>query len=94
MVQVLAQQEGGWWEGYLNGRRSWLPKDYCAVLFKPGTPQNLQPASSEGSIGADSSAADSAKSSRNQKPSQHSSLPRRPTQQVVTAGHIGETTAA
>jgi hypothetical protein len=35
VIYVLMQQDSGWWDGVLDGRRGWFPSNYCRVL-QPG----------------------------------------------------------
>ncbi|KAG0293172.1 hypothetical protein BGZ98_002286, partial [Dissophora globulifera] len=32
LIQVLTQQESGWWYGYCRGNRGWFPSNYVEVI--------------------------------------------------------------
>lgn len=41
MILVTRQEEGGWWEGSLNGRTGWFPSNYVREV-KPCGESSLQ----------------------------------------------------
>jgi hypothetical protein len=42
IIQVVDKHESGWWEGVLNGSRSWFPSNYVRVLQNPPLPSDRQ----------------------------------------------------
>uniref|UniRef100_A0A8C5GIM6 Osteoclast-stimulating factor 1 n=1 Tax=Gouania willdenowi TaxID=441366 RepID=A0A8C5GIM6_GOUWI len=45
MILVLRQEEGGWWEGTLNGKTGWFPSNYVREVKtceKPASPKGTQ----------------------------------------------------
>ncbi|KAK4509955.1 DNA mismatch repair protein Mlh1 [Mucor velutinosus] len=44
IIDVLAQLESGWWDGWSNGKRGWFPSNYVEVL----KPQELYEAEEQG----------------------------------------------
>ncbi|KAF1796063.1 SH3 domain-containing protein [Mucor lusitanicus] len=32
IIDVLAQLQSGWWDGWSNGKRGWFPSNYVEVL--------------------------------------------------------------
>lgn len=38
MILVTRQEEGGWWEGTLNGKTGWFPSNYVREVKPCGEP--------------------------------------------------------
>ncbi len=36
IIQVIRQEEGGWWEGSLNGKTGWFPSNYVKEIKGSG----------------------------------------------------------
>ncbi|KAG2220168.1 hypothetical protein INT45_013866, partial [Circinella minor] len=32
VIEVLAQLDSGWWDGWCNGKRGWFPSNYVQVI--------------------------------------------------------------
>ncbi|KAI8880128.1 SH3-domain-containing protein [Backusella circina FSU 941] len=32
LIDVLAQLDSGWWDGWCDGRRGWFPSNYVEIL--------------------------------------------------------------
>jgi hypothetical protein len=33
IIEVITTLESGWWDGVINGARSWFPSNYCEVIY-------------------------------------------------------------
>jgi SH3 domain-containing kinase-binding protein 1 len=48
IIENVDQEEDGWWEGTLNGKRGWFPDNFVEVIkdapHKPGPPKPKAPA--------------------------------------------------